>query len=150
MASSPEFVSGRRVWILQRLSVACPAGQRVPFFREAQCRSGRALGAARSALFTGDDSNMRTSALDLGSGVPDVDNEFTYKAGSDGSVNWSRGTFAWVAASSRGTILGGAKIPNKHTSLHSFRTESGGILGVMSHLWDPNDMTCTTRLTTDN
>ena len=82
--------------------------------------------------------------------MSDVDNEFTYKAGSNGSVKWKRGTFAWIAALSTGTMQGRAEIPSKHTSLHSFRTESGGILGVMSHLWDPNDTTRTVRLTTDN
>ena len=94
--------------------------------------------------------NLTLSLRNYTDWTSDVDEEFTYKAGSDGSVKWSRGTFAWIAVSSRGTIQGGAEIPNKHTSLHSFRTESGAILGVMSHLWDPNDMTCTVRLTTDN
>ena len=76
-----------------------------------------------------------TSSLREGNNwMSDVDNEFTYKAGSDGSVKWKRGTFAWIAASSTGTMQGRAEIPSKHTSLHSFRTESGGILGVMSHL----------------
>ena len=94
--------------------------------------------------------SLTPSLRDGNNWMSDVDNEFTYKAGSDGSVKWKRGTFAWIAASSTGTMQGRAEIPNKHTSLHSFRTESGGILGVMSHLWDPNDTTRTVRLTTDN
>ena len=90
------------------------------------------------------------SIRDCNDWTSDADGEFTYRAGSDGSVKWLRGTFAWIATSSTRTIQGGAEIPNKHTSLHSFRTESGGILGVMSNLWDPEDLTCTVRLTTDN
>ena len=94
--------------------------------------------------------NLTRSLRDSNNWMSDVDNEFTYKAGSDGSVKWKRGTFAWIAASSTVTMQRRAEIPNKHNLLHSFRTESGRILGVMSHLWDPNDTTRTVWLTTDN